>query len=97
MATKFKTGAELLCSVDAAYMDNRFAGVTVAIILLILTLQGILGVGRLGIWTINSVFAAIFALIDIYILRFVTEEIGVKVVDPNDTIILRARLLRLSN
>ena len=45
----------------------------------------------------NSVFAAIFALIGIYILLFVTEEVGVKVEDPNVIIIFRAILLRLSN
>jgi len=43
------------------------------------------------------VFAAIFALIGIYILLFVTGEVGVNVVEPNDIIILRARLLRLLN
>jgi hypothetical protein len=50
---KVSNGAELLCYVDADRIESLFAGVTVTIISLIKTVQGILGVGRLGKSTLN--------------------------------------------
>jgi hypothetical protein len=50
---KVSNGAELLCYVDADRIESLFAGVTVTIISLIKTVQGLLGVGRLGKSTLN--------------------------------------------
>jgi hypothetical protein len=72
LRTNVNSGAELLCYVDAERMESLLAGVTVAIISLIRTLQGFFGVGRLGKSTLNSVFSGMLIDIRIYILLLTT-------------------------
>ncbi len=94
---KVREGAELPCTVEAAYIESLLLGVIVTMISLISAVQGYLGVGRFGNYILKVVFRGMVIVMSIYILLFLTEAVVETTVAPLTIIILSGRLFRLSN